>query len=103
MRDKKKLVIGALCTLIMIMAVGYALLAQQLQITGSTGITSKWDIEITNIEEIETKGSGYTHSTNYTATTASFDVGLIHTGDSVTYKIEITKRFGKIPNLFYRP
>ena len=34
--DKKKLLIGTLCILIVIMAVGYALLAQQLKINGKT-------------------------------------------------------------------
>ena len=35
MKDKKKIVIGTLCALIMIMAVGYALLSQQLSINGT--------------------------------------------------------------------
>ena len=92
MQDKKKIVIGALCALVMIMAVGYALLSQQLQITGQANITSNWQVEITNIKEVENIGSGRTISTNYTATTATFNNEVIHTGDKITYEITVTNK-----------
>ena len=50
-KDKKKILIGTLCALIMIMAVGYALLSQQLSINGTANIVSNWQVEITNITE----------------------------------------------------
>ena len=91
MKDKKKWVIGILCTLVCIMAVGYAVLAQQLNITGTTSIDSTWKVEITNIQESEVVGKALSKVTpSYTSTTASFNVGLIQPGDSITYDIEIS-------------
>ena len=49
MKDKKKLLIGILSILVCIMAIGYALLAQELTINGSASIDSLWKVEITNI------------------------------------------------------
>ena len=91
MKDKKKLVIGILCTLVCIMVVGYAILAQQLNITGTTSIDSTWKVEITNIQEKEVVGDAVSKVTpSYTSTTANFSVGLIQPGDSITYDIEIS-------------
>ena len=91
MKDKKKWVIGILCTLVCIMAVGYAVLAQQLNITGTTSIDSTWKVEITNIQEKEVVGKAVSKVTpSYTSTTANFSVGLTQPGDSITYDIEIS-------------
>ena len=91
MKDKKKWVIGILCTLVCIMAVGYAVLAQQLNITGTTSIDSTWKVEITNIHEKEVVGKAVSKVTpSYTSTTANFSVGLTQPGDSITYEVEIS-------------
>ena len=92
MKDKKKIVIGVLCALIMIMAVGYALLSQQLSITGSAGITSNWQVEITNIRELEKSTGATTNNTNYTATTASFNTSLTSPGDYALYEVTVTNK-----------
>ena len=92
MNDKKKIIIGALCALIMIMSVGYALLSQQLRITGSAAITSNWQVEITNIREKAKSTGATTNSTSYTATTASFNVGLTSPGDYATYEVTVTNK-----------
>ncbi len=90
MKDRKKLLIGILSTLICVMAVGYALLAQQLTINGSASIDSTWKVEITNITQKELVGGVTEKSKSYTATTANFSVGLTQPGDSITYDIEVT-------------
>ena len=90
MKDKKKIVIGTLCALIMIMAVGYALLSQQLSINGTANITSTWKIEITNITEKERHGGVTEKSKSYDAMTANFDVGFISPGDYIIYDVEVT-------------
>lgn len=90
--DKKKILIGTLVALILVMAVGYALLAQQLKITGTTSITSNWQIEITNIEEIDKSVGSTTKNTSYTATTANFSVGFTSPGDYAIYKVEVTNK-----------
>ena len=92
MKDKKKIIIGALCALITIMAVGYALLSQQLRITGSAAITSNWQVEITNITQKEKSTGATTNSTSYTATTANFNVGLTSPGDYALYEVTVTNK-----------
>ena len=91
MKNKKTIMIGILCTLVAIMAVGYALLAQQLNINGRASIDSTWRVEITNITEKDIVGDASSKETpSYTSTTANFSVGLIQPGDSITYDIEIS-------------
>ena len=90
MKDKKKIVIGTLCALIMIMAVGYALLSQQLSINGTANITSNWQVEITNITEKERHGGVTEKSKSYDAMTANFDVGFTSPGDYIIYDVEVT-------------
>ena len=90
MKDKKKIIIGTLCALIMIMAVGYALLSQQLSINGTANITSTWKIEITNITENEKHGGVTEKSKSYDAMTANFNVGFTSPGDYIIYEVEVT-------------
>ena len=92
MKDKKKIVIGVLCALIMIMAVGYALLGQNLSISGTSSITSNWQVEITNITEKEKSTGATTNNTNYTATTASFNTNLTSPGDYALYEVTVTNK-----------
>ena len=51
-RQKQRIIIGTLCAVIIGLAIGYAVLSQQLNIQGTSGITSDFNIEFTNIEEI---------------------------------------------------
>ena len=53
MKEKKKLIIGILSVLIVAMAVGYALLAQELTINGTANNAFSWKVEITNITQKE--------------------------------------------------
>ena len=91
MENKKKIIMVVLSVLVCIMAVGYAVLAQQLNITGTTSIDSTWKVEITNIGEKEVVGKAVSKVTpSYTSTTANFNVGLTQPGDSITYDVEIS-------------
>ena len=49
MQKKKNRVIIALVAIIGFMAVGYALLSQELTINGTANIDSTWDVKITDI------------------------------------------------------
>ena len=93
MKDKKKILIGILSVLVCIMAVGYALLAQELTINGRASIDSTWKVEITNITSKDVVG-GTVNKTDptYTTTTANFSVGLTQPGDSITYDITVTNK-----------
>ena len=91
MRNKKTIMIGILCALVCVMAVGYAALAQQLNINGRASIDSTWKVEITNIKEKDVVGNATSKEIpSFTATTANFNVGLIQPGDAITYEIEVT-------------
>ena len=91
MENKKKIIMVVLSVLVCVMAVGYAVLAQQLNISGKISIDSTWKVEITNITEKDIVGDASSKvEPTYTATTANFSVGLIQPGDSITYDIEVT-------------
>ena len=93
MEDKKKVLIGILSVLVCIMAVGYALLTQELTINGSASIDSTWKVEITNIQSKDVVGDAVNKvDPSYTATTANFSVGLTQPGDSITYDITVTNK-----------
>ena len=74
--SKKRILIVVLSVLIVVMAVGYALLAQELTINGSASIDSTWRVEITNITQKEINGGVIEKSKSYTATTTNFDIGF---------------------------
>ena len=90
MENNKKIIITVLSVLVVAMAVGYALLAQELTINGSASIDSTWKVEITNITQKEINGGVTEKSKSYTATTANFDIGFTQPGDYVIYEIEVT-------------
>ena len=54
----KNILIGALLAVILIMGVGYAAFAQQLNINGTANITSTWQVELTNIADTGQNGTG---------------------------------------------
>ncbi len=75
------------------MAVGYALLAQELTINGTASIDSTWRVEITNITSKDVVGDAINKvDPSYTATTANFSAGFTQPGDSITYDITVTNK-----------
>ncbi len=92
MNDKRKrnIIIGALCGVLLIMAVGYAAFATQLNIEGTTSITSSWNVKITNIEEKNKVGTASSkEDPTHEDLTATFSVSLISPGDSIEYDITV--------------
>ena len=86
----RNLVIGVLLAAVAIMAVGYAALAQTLQINGTATISSNWDVAITDITEGTPTGSAANRTpANHTGTTATFDVTLNQPGDTMTYVVTV--------------
>ena len=87
----RNIIIGTLLAAVAIMAVGYAALAQTLQINGTATISSNWNVAITAI----TKGTPTGSATNkkpagYTGTSATFDVNLVKPGDKMVYQVTVT-------------
>ncbi len=86
----KKIIVITMCTLICIMAVGYAAFATNLTITGTSNIGSTWKVEFTNIEEIsKTSGVTITNPPTAKGTMATFNVDLTSPGDNIIYRITV--------------
>ena len=92
MENNKKIIITVLSVLVVAMAVGYALLAQELTINGTATIDSTWDVKITGIAQSGEAVGGATSkaSPTFTSTTANFSVSLIQPGDSISYNVTVT-------------
>ncbi len=72
------------------MVVGYAAFATQLNINGTTSITSNWDIKITNITSKGIVGDATDEESQVVDDlTASFKVNLVSPGDSIMYDITV--------------
>ncbi len=86
----RNIIIGTLLAAVAIMAVGYAALAQTLQINGTATITSNWDVAITNITEGTPTGTA-TNKTpaTHNGTSATFDVNLVKPGDKMVYEVTV--------------
>lgn len=87
----KNILIGGLVAIVLIMAVGYAAFATQLNINGTASVASTWDVHIKNI----TPGTPVGTAVNKAATvgesklTAAFETELVAPGDSLTYTVEV--------------
>ena len=101
-KNKKNLIIGILSALVIVMAVGYAAFATNLDITGTTSIDSRWDVKILSITPDKTatntgteQAPVYTtpgdiaHSITNNDLTANFSTALISPGDTVTYEVVV--------------
>lgn len=87
---KKTIVMLILVVAICIMTTGYAILQQQLNISGTSSIDSTWKVEIISINEKDIEGDASSSVTpSFTSTTANFKVSLLNPGDSITYEIKI--------------
>ena len=88
-RTQKSWLIIGLCLIVLFMAIGYAAFATNLTITGTSTITSTWDIRITDIQVTDIKnGATQAEEPAVTSnTTATFKTNLTSPGDSMTYEV----------------
>ena len=93
MRDRKKrnIIIGSLCSLLVFMGIGYAVLSQTLNISGTANMKGTWDIKITDISEASRTGKADpgTPTISSSGVSASFEANLWMRGDSITYNITV--------------
>ena len=102
-KKQKNILIGGLLALVLIMAIGYAAFATQLNIGGTAETTTTWNIRITNIRTVDlTSINGTAISNNgaydvqaptYDNTnglTATFSTGLTSPGDTRVYEVEVS-------------
>ncbi|MBR3898611.1 MAG: hypothetical protein IKJ43_04975 [Bacilli bacterium] len=97
--NKRNYIIIGLCSILMIMVVGFAAFSQQLTINSTSEVTSTWDIEITDIQGANPSGGDAYDITppTYTPTTATFSTGLVsprdwdnNTGSYRVYQVEVS-------------
>ena len=91
--NKKNLIIGGLLAIVLIMAVGYAAFATNLNINGSSAITSNWDVHIKDNgvnAKNPTQGAASTKARKVDALTGEFACTLQIPGtSSIEYDIEV--------------
>ena len=88
---QRNYIIIGLCTILVIMAVGYAAFQSQLKITGTSNIGSNFLVKITDIQSsVVSGGASDAAAPSYTNTTATFHTNLVSPGDSMKYDITVS-------------
>ena len=90
-KTQRNYIIAGLCMILIIMGVGYAAFQSQLKISGTSNITSNWNVKITNIESEVVSGAPTDAETpGYTDTTATFTTRLTSPGDTMQYDVTVS-------------
>ena len=89
----KKILIGCLLVVVLVMAVGYAAFSSNLKISGTSNISTSWNISITDITTSNKVGSASVSGTpEYSGLKATFNTNLVLPGDSITYNIKVENK-----------
>ena len=91
-RQKQRIIIGTLCAIIIGLAVGYAVLSSQLNIQGTGGIASDFNILFTNIQEGTMNGATTINKQITNSTTAAFTIDLEKPSSNGEYLITVENR-----------
>ena len=91
-KKKNNIIIGSLCAVVLLMVVGYAAFQSILNITGTSKVSSNWNILITDIttKNIVGEASNAEEPTGKGTLTATFSTNLVSPGDSLEYDITVT-------------
>ena len=91
-KKKNNIIIGSLCAVVLLMVVGYAAFQSVLNITGTSKVSSNWNILITDIQTKNIVGgaSNASEPTGEGSLTATFNTNLVSPGDSLEYDITVT-------------
>ena len=89
MEKKRNWIVVALCVAIVGMGIGFAALAQNLQINATANITGEWDIKIENVYLFESYGATTTGTPTWDGTSTTFEVDLAHPGAWAEFVISI--------------
>ena len=88
-RQRNYIILG-LCSILLVMAAGYAAFRSQLTINGTSNITSDWKVLITDIQSSVLEGNATDAETpSHTDTTATFKTNLVSPGDSIQYTVTV--------------
>ena len=89
-RKKRSIIMAGLLCLLLIMTVGYSAFSSKLDIKGSSMVTSKWDIEITDLQLKQELGEAENVSYNFDALTANMEANFYKPGDEITYEVTVS-------------
>lgn len=89
-RRHKNIVIVLLCTIIALMGIGFATLRSEIKIEGGAALSNTWNVQITNIEVVNSSPTANAGDPTFNSTAANFNATLSAPGDFVTYKITVT-------------
>ena len=92
-RRQRNYIILGLCSILLVMAAGYAAFRTQLTINGTSNISSEWKVLITDIQSSVLEGNATDAETpSHTDTTATFKTNLVSPGDSMQYTVTVENR-----------
>ena len=92
-RRQRNYIILGLCSILLVMAAGYAAFRSQLTINGTSNISSEWKVLITDIQSEVLAGEATDAETpSHTDTTATFKTNLVSPGDSRQYTVTVENR-----------
>ena len=100
-KRRRKIIIASLLVVLLLMATGYAVFGTNLDIKGSTKVTSNWDVRITNVTNGTPTGNaensidpetGNVILPSWDGLNASMSADLYEAGDSMEYIIIIENR-----------
>ena len=88
-RQRNYVILG-LCSILLVMAAGYAAFRSQLTINGTSNISSEWKVLITDIQNSVLNGTPEnSEEPSHTDTTATFKTNLVSPGDSMQYTVTV--------------
>ena len=92
-KKKRNIIIISLVGILLCMVVGYAAFQTQLKVTGSSTVTSNWDIEITNVTAGTPTGSAENAvAPSFDKLWASMEANLYDKGDAMEYDVTIENK-----------
>lgn len=90
---RKNILIVGLLILLALMGIGYTAFSSSLKISGTSSVSTSWNISITDISISNKIGSASVNGTpTYDGLTASFNTNLVLPGDSITYDIKVENK-----------
>ena len=92
-KKQRKIIIISLVSVLFLMMAGYAAFSSNLKISGTSQVTSNWDIEITNVSNGTPTGSAENASApTWDKLTASMEANLYDKNDSMEYDVTIENK-----------
>ena len=89
-KRRRKIILGGLLCLLLIMTIGYSAFSSRLDIKGSSMVTSKWDIEITDLQVKNILGKAEDVSHSFDTLTANMEANFYMPSDEITYEVTIS-------------